>query len=372
VRIVHLDGERGFRGGERQLLYLAAALRERGHENVVACRQGEDLAEESRRQGFETLELPYFAEFDPFTALPLLRARPDVLHAHTAHGAGVAALARTLGKLPVVAHRRVDFHLRSGFSRRVKYEAAGRVIAVSEAIAGILVEDGLARARIAVVPDGLPVSPEEARWAGVDSERFALPSPQQRRDLREVLAKEHGVSAAAPWVFNAAALVPHKDHATLLAAAVLVLLKRKDAVFLIAGKGPEQASLAASIERMGLRGKVLLLGQLEDPIGLLKACDCFALSSWGEGMGSVLLEAAACGAPIAATTAGGIPEVVTHGRTGLLCPPREPEALADVILRQLEDPEHARKLAQAARQDLPRFGLSRMAGQMEEIYDAVA
>ena len=89
-------------------------------------------------------------------------------------------------------------------------------------------------------------------------------------------------------------------------------------------------------------------------------------------MGSVLLEAAACGVPIAATTAGGIPEIVADGSSGLLAPPRDPEALAGAIARLLGEAALARRLAARAAADLPKFGLARMAGQMEDIYAALA
>lgn len=374
--VFHLDGERGLRGGERQALYLAAALRARGHENVFACRRGAALAAEARKQGFETLELPYAFEFDPVTAWKIARdsARRSraVLHAHTAHAAGIASLARTMGGAPTVVHRRVDFHLRGGLSRRFKYENAGRVVAVSEAIARVLEQDGLPRARVAVVPDALPVGLDESRWAAAEPGRFAAPSPEERAAARRALSQEFDLAPNAPWIGNAAALVPHKDHETLIAAALLVILKKKNAIFLIAGRGPEEKHLFDSIRRMGLVGKVVLIGHLSDAVPLLKAVDVFALSSWGEGMGSVLLEAAACGAPIAATTAGGIPEVVADGRTGLLCPPRDPEALAANILRLLEDRDAALGFAASARAELPRFGLARMAGQMEEIYASLS
>jgi glycosyltransferase involved in cell wall biosynthesis len=86
-------------------------------------------------------------------------------------------------------------------------------------------------------------------------------------------------------------------------------------------------------------------------------------------MGSVLLEAAACGLPIAATTAGGIPEVVEHDRSALLCPPRDPEALAAALLKLIDDEALRRRLADAARAGLPRFGLKRMAESIEKVYE---
>lgn len=370
--VFHVDGERGFRGGERQLLYLACALRARGHRNVVACRSGSPLAKAAAALNLETLPLPFYSEWDPLSAWRLRRtakrsSRP-ILHAHTAHAAGLCALASCCSTLPWLAHRRVDFPLTAGLSRRLKYQPAGRVVAVSRAIGKILSDSGLPPERIATVPDAIPVTPEECAWAAIAPGRLAPPPPEEKRGLRRELSREFEISENAPWIGNLAALVPHKDHDTLIAAALIVTMKRPETVFLIAGQGPEEGRLLGQIKRMGLLGKVLLLGQREDPVPLLKSLDFFALSSWGEGMGSVLLEAAACGVPIAATSAGGIPEVLEDGQTGLLCPPRDPEALARNLLRLIAEPELALRLAQTARRRLADFSLGRMAERMEEIY----
>jgi glycosyltransferase involved in cell wall biosynthesis len=369
--IFHLDGERGLRGGERQLLYLAAALRARGHRNVVVCRGGA-LEREARRLGLETRRLPFLCEWDPLSALLLRRLAAGsphpIFHSHTGHAAGLARLASAAGGPPVAAHRRVDFPLSGGLSRQFKYDHAGRVVAVSRAIAAILEDDGLPQDHVVVVPDGLPVTAEESSWAGVASDYFQPPAPSEKRRLRAALAEEFDLDPAAPWIGNLAALVPHKDHDTLIAAALIVLLKKPEALFLIAGEGPEEKRLLASIKRMGLLGRVLLLGQRPDPIPLLKALDLFVLSSWGEGMGSVLLEAAACGVPVAATTAGGIPEIIEDRATGRLVNARDPESLAAAILEMLGDPQASALMARNAREALPRYGLARMARQMEDVY----
>src|SRR2546427_3512563 len=140
LTIFHVDGERGFRGGERQLLYLAAALRAKGHANIVGCRPGQELEREARRQGFETLALPFHFEFDLISAWKLGRAARGrsraIVHAHTAHAAGIALVCRWLGGPPAVAHRRVDFPLSP--SSRFKYERMARLVVVSEAIARVL------------------------------------------------------------------------------------------------------------------------------------------------------------------------------------------------------------------------------------------
>lgn len=370
--LYHVDGERGFRGGERQLLYLAAALRARGRRNVVYCRVGSELEAEARHQGFEVRTLPFFCELDLYSAARLAadaRRESAVVHAHTGHAAAVGALASLAG-VPFVAHRRVDFPVGS-VARVFKYGVAAKTVAVSAAIAKILVESGLPEAKIAVVPDGIPVGAEEAAWCQADAARYKPPSTERRTEYRRVLSRELGLDPAMTWVGNLAALVPHKDHDTLLAAAVLVLFKCPDARFIIAGRGPEEERLAAAVERLGLGGKVLLVGHREDAAALLKGLDVYVQSSWGEGMGSVLIEAAACGVPRAATTAGGIPEVVADGETGLLVPPRDPEALAGAIVRLIDDRALAARLAGCALSRLGRYGLKRMAADMERIYDAL-
>ena|SRR3569832_1787842 len=115
----------------------------------------------------------------------------------------------------------------------------------------------------------------------------------------------------------------------------------------------------------------MFLGQRKDALQLLQSLDVYVQSSWGEGMGSVLIEAAACGVPIAATAAGGIPDVVEDGKTGLLAAPRAPEALAEAILKLCDDRALASRLAAEGLKRLPRFGLARMAADMEKIYDSL-
>lgn len=373
--VLHLDGERGLRGGERQLLYLACALRARGHRNLVVCRAGSPLESEARRLSLETRSLPYWCEWDPVSALRLARLASElgrpIIHAHTAHAASVAALASSAGGPPAVAHRRVDFPASGSASLSFKYGRAARVVAVSDAIARVLEKDGLPRERTAVVPDAIPVSSEECGWAGMPGTRFSPPDAAEKAAARAAISEEFGLDPGLPWIGNLAALVPHKDHDTLVASAMIAIMRRPTLRFLIAGRGPEEAKLWRQIQGLGLVGKVLLLGHREDPAALLKALDIFCLSSWGEGMGSVLLEAAACRLPIAATTAGGIPEVVSDGETGLLVKPRDPEALAAALVRLHDEPALARRLAEEGLRRLPRFGLTTMAERMEEVYSGL-
>ena len=326
----HLDSERGLRGGERQLLYLAAWLKARGHGSVVACRAGVPLEAEARRRGLDVLTLPYGGELCPATAWRLKKAAAaaenPVLHAHTAHAAGNAALTRLLGGPRWVAHRRVDFHLSGPVSARLKYGSAGRLIAVSEFIKGVLAEDGIAPARVDVVPDALPCGAEEERLAGTE------PWGQGDRDM---VRRRLGMETKALWVGNIASMGGHKDQANLVRAIPAVLKKEPRAEFLFVGDGPLRRELESLVAELKVGMSVRFVGHQEDPRPWLRALDVYCQPSWGEGMGSVLLEAMASRVPIVATTAGGIPEVVEDGRSARLVLPRDSAAASPTARSRL-------------------------------------
>jgi glycosyltransferase involved in cell wall biosynthesis len=358
------------RGGERQLLYLAGGLRATGHENIVCCRPGTRLEQAARAQAFEILTLPFSNELDVSTMRRVMKAarqRPSaIIHAHSGHTVGVAAFCRLAGGLPAIAHRRGAFAL-SAVSRWLKYGRVDRVVAVSAAIARLLEAGGLPREKIVLVPDFIPISPDEWRAVGASVPRFATPSAGARETARRAIATRHGINVNAAWVGNLAALVPIKDQATLVAAAQLVVAQRPDTVFLIGGEGPERDRLLADIERRQLRGRVVLLGYC-DAAELLAAVDLVTLSSSQEGMGSTLLESAACGLPAVGTDVDGIPDFIADGVTGLLVPPRDPPALATALLRLLNDHALRNQMGRAAADDVLRFNLTKAVRQMEQVY----
>jgi glycosyltransferase involved in cell wall biosynthesis len=367
--LFHLDSERGFRGGERQLLYLARTMRDRGHGNVIVCRRGEALERAAIREGFDTLALPFFGEWDPLSAWRLRRAAAlaegtPILHAHTGHTAALAFLASRFNGPAWIVHRRVDFHLSGRLSRRFKYDASSKIAAVSEEIRRILLEDGVASSRVAVVHDMIPV--------GEEGSPFGPAAPDERERIRRDLSGPLGLDPKGTWIGNMAAHVPHKDQATLLRAAAVAGRERPELRFLLVGDGPEHGRLKALARELGIEALVRFPGRTSDPKPWLQAFDLYAHSSWGEGMGSVLLEVAQTGVPIVATNAGGIPEVVSDGESARLVPARDPEALGRAILETLADPEGARRRADAARESLGRFSLRSIGDKTEALYREVA
>jgi glycosyltransferase involved in cell wall biosynthesis len=353
MRVVHVDTAATWRGGQNQVLLTARGQAARGHEVLVACRRGGALETRARSEGIAVRSLPFHGDLWPPAVLGLAKAlreaRPEILQLHDPHavGSGVAA-ARLAGGVAAVATRRVDFRLRGPLSRW-KYGQCRRVIAVSRAIADVLEADGVPRERVSLVYEGVP--DREAPGGGNEA-------------LRAL-----GVPEGAPVVGNVAALTGHKDHATLLDAAQVVLRRRPETRFVIAGEGPRRRELESRAREQGLEGRVIFAGFRSDVDRLLPAFSVFCLSSHLEGLGTSLLDAMAFGLPVVATSAGGIPEAVVHGVTGLVVPVRSASALAQALLEVLGDEGLRRRLGEAGRaRFLERFTADRMVEETLDVY----
>jgi len=362
---LHVDTARTWRGGQNQVLLTVNGLRAVGQRAALVAHPDGEL----RRRAAEGLELIPVAprtEMDlsaawKFSRL-VKRLAPDVIHAHDPHGVAMASLALSLssssaakgGRLPVlVASRRVDFHLKGNSFSRWKYRQVDCFLAASEAIRKMLVADGVDASRTITIHEGIDVDHVRAAPAVNVHEAFFLP---------------HG----APVVGNVAALVPHKGQRYLIDAAHRVVQQMPDVRFVILGEGELRDHLEKQVHEHHLEKHVFLPGFRIDVLGCIKAFDLFVMSSVTEGLGTSLLDAMAAARPIVATTAGGIPEIVDDGATGLLVPPRDPRALADAIVRALGDRSLRQRMGDAgfARVN-EHFTVERMVEQTIEVYTRV-
>jgi glycosyltransferase involved in cell wall biosynthesis len=345
---LHVNDAHSWRGGEQQTLLLMRGLAATGHGVALAAPPGAPLARAAAESGIVVHPLVLRGELDLPGAVALAallrRAAPTLLHAHTAHALAACAVARRLaaGATPIVFSRRVDFPVRGGpfgLGRR-KYLAADAILAVSAAAAAVVASAGVPPSRIRVVHDG------------VDATRFDTPA----LDLPAAL----GLPAGARVVLNVAALADHKDQRTLVHAAVPLTRRFPDVHVVIAGEGPERAVLTALIAALGLESRVHLLGFRHDVPGLLRGAAVAVMCSHLEGLGSAVLDAMVCGVPLVATRAGGLPELVEDGVSGLLVPVRDPDALAGAIGAVLDDTALAATLAAGGRERARGFTADRM------------
>jgi glycosyltransferase involved in cell wall biosynthesis len=359
---LHIDTARTWRGGQNQVLLTVNGLREIGHRAALVAHPDGELRRRAA-EGLELIPLAPRTEMDLSAAWRLARVvkrlKPEIVHAHDAHGVAMASLALSLGGSAaqgpaLVASRRVDFHLRGNSFSRWKHRQVDCFIAASEAIRHMLVADGVAQERTVTVHEGIDVDHVRAAPPVNVHEEFWLP--------------HH-----APVVGNVAALVPHKGQRHLIEAARLVIRQMPDVRFVILGEGELREGLERQVREYHLEKHVLLPGFRTDVLGCMKGFDLFAMSSVTEGLGTALLDAMACERAIVATRTGGIPEVVEDGVTGRLAAPRDHAAMAQLMLALLADEAMRQQMGEAGLARVrERFTVERMVAETAAVYARVA
>jgi glycosyltransferase involved in cell wall biosynthesis len=228
------------------------------------------------------------------------------------------------------------------------------VIAVSEYMARFIRAVGVwPGMRLVAIPNGLDI-------AAFDRASTA----EQASALRSALAPD-----GQRLIGASGRLEPEKGFDVLIDAMAFVAKRAPAARLVIAGGGSRRDDLERQIARLGLGEEVRLLGPRRDLPALMHALDLFALSSWSEPFGLVLLEAMAARRPIVATNAGGAPEVVIGSETGTLVPPGDALAIGDALLTLLADQDRARAYGEAGRARVEReFPLERMLDETEAVY----
>lgn len=328
-----------------------------------------DLIAEARARHVEPLVIPELRRdiaphFDCLALARLVRLfralRPDIVHTHTAKAGALGRVAARLARVPMVVHTFHGHVLNGYFSpavtrlflavERALARRTDRLITVSPGLRAALLDMGIGRPeRTEVVPLGLDLDP----FATARVDRAGL-----RRNL--------GLASDASVLAIVGRLTAIKDHPTLFAA-----LQQLDAAVHLAviGDGEDRAALERLVGELDLRSRVHFLGWRHDLPAMMGGMDVVICCSRNEGTPVALIEAMAAGVPVVATAVGGVPDLVVQGKTGWLCAPGDPVALADAIRATLSNPsEAARIAAEGRRAVLERHGAATLVRRMEEFY----
>ena len=345
MRVLHVDPERAWGGGEAQVMALLGELARRGHASRLAAHPGGPLARAAAAAAVPVVPLAVANHLDLAAALRLRRAIGDaeVVHFHTARAHALAPLCRRAG-VRLVATRRMDYVPAGGPYVRFLYNrAVDAVVAISEGVREALVRVGVRRERIRVVP------------SGIDPAAYVAPP-----GARAVLRAEWGVGADVVLVVVLGALEPRKGHAVLVEAARRLGPAALGLRYVFCGEGSEAKALAEAAAPLG--GAVQFAGFRRDVPACLAAADVVAQPSLMEGLGVAALEAMAAERALVASRVGGLAEVVVHEETGLLVPPGDPGALATALGRLATDRAlRARLGAAGGARVLARFTSAQMA-----------
>jgi len=360
----------GLGGAQRQLVsYLTHLDRSRWEPEVVML----DLPDKFFESEARSLRVPMTylnARYDFWMVGVIwrlarrLRAQPcQVLHCWMHYAAMLGSIAGTLAGVPTLIAS-----LRSERPARFPwwYPKWQRGIDILTA-----------RLHTWIIGNSEAVKEDNRRWAfipkrklltvynGIDIGAASAQDGAQRQRLRAEL----GLPEGAAVVGTVGRLCPEKDYGTFLRAARLIGRVHPDAWFVIIGEGEQRAWIEQETERLGLSGRVLMLGGRKDVAALLELMDVFVLTSTSEGFPNVLLEAAVAGTPVVTTAAGGVVEVVVQEETGWVVPCGDAEAVAARVMGLFADPILRKRFADAALARAQRcFSAGRMAAEIQACY----
>jgi len=361
MKILHINTEKTWRGGEQQTFNLLKGLKERNISSHLICQPGSPMAQKAKKAQIKVFPVAMHGETDLLAGFRIRslinKFNYDILQSHTSHAHSLAFLASFGTKTRRIVTRRVDFSIfRHSFLNLsgIKYRyMADFYIAISNKIKDVLVNDGIPPGRIFVAHSG--INPNRFDDAGKDN-----------------LLSEFNIKSDEQVVINVAHLAGHKGQQYLVRAIPLVLAKIPTARFFIVGGGELMDKLKTLAASLGLNQELIFTGFRRDVGAFYQIADLFVMSSVQEGLGTAVLDALALGKPVVATISGGIPEIVHDGKTGRLVAPADPLALAAGIVELLTHTGRAKQMARQGQAKIrEKFSVEAMVDKNIEIYQQI-
>lgn len=362
LTLLHTESSLGWGGQEHRILAEARVLRVRGHRLLIAADPRGELYGRARAEGFAVLPLAFGGRANPaafFRLRRLLRqGEVDILNTHSSLDSWVATLAwASFRRRPILIRtRHLSTPVHPNWPTRWLYHRPARVLTTSREIAALLHERlGVPPARLVAVPTGINLADFAPR----------PPDPALRASL--------GWPPGTFVIGTVSVLRSWKGHVDLLEALHLLRGQGYDIALAVVGEGPYRPVIEEKVRELGLGAWVRLLGHQEDVPRWLAVLDTFVLASYAhEGVPQALLQALAMARPVVAAEVGGIPEVIREGETGLLVPPKDPQALAQALARVMEAREERQAWGLRGRELVAaEHSLEHMADRLEAIYQEV-
>ena len=371
IEVLELRSTYGYGGGPDKTILLSAARHDPAAFRVhLAYLRGEgdrkfNIGDRARAMELDYSEIRESGRFGLGTLRQLSRMirerRIDVVHAHEYKTDVLAYLLSQRHRdvaFMSTAHGWVTKTRKLALYNRLDLwtlKRFPRVVAVSGATRGRLVEYGVPESRITLIHNAI----DEQAWS-----RQAV-----GEDARGAL----GVPREAKLVGTITRLAGEKDLTTFLEVARRVLDVIPEAYFVIVGEGPQRDEVLADCARLNLNERVIFPGYRSDLPQVYAALDVHLITSLTEGLPNNLLEALSMSVPTVSTRVGGIGEIVEDGANGYLLEPRDVDGLTDRVLRLLQDDVEHRRIGDAGRQTIEqRFAFSLRMEKIEAVYRDLA
>lgn len=357
LTILHTESSTGWGGQENRTLQECIGLKKVGARAIILCQPESMLGKKAMAEGAEVRTCAMRKSYD-FSAiryiLKLIKTEKiDVISTHSGRDSLLAGIAgRLSGKKPRIVRTR---HLALPITSRITYSLLPhKVVTVSEYVRQYLIKEGISPEKVLAVP------------TGIDLTRF---DPEKTVDgLRQELKLGQDI----PIVGTIAILRYRKGHHILLDSVPLVAEKIPQAVFVFAGNGPQKENIINKIQSMGISDRIFMLGLRSDIPEILKSIDLFVLPTLQEALGTSFLEAMAMGKPVIGTNVDGVGEVIENGRNGYIVEPNNPFALAETIIKALQNKEEAKAMGIEGRKMVRQnYTVEKMYKSMYALYSSL-
>ncbi len=357
MKLLLVDLDREWRGGQNQALLLLRGLQARGHAAELLAAEGSELGQRAAACGVRVHTVA--ARFSTFHAYRKLRSllagrAPEVVHVNEPHALTAAWLAGASRKSALVISRRVGYPLSKGPLAKARYHAARRIIANSQWVAGQVASCEIPREKISVIYEGTEIA--------------ALPTAEQRRRARA----RWGITDDAPLLGCAGVFLADKGQEWLIRALAALRPEFPGCRLLLAGDGPLRGQLESLARELGVGEAVLFPGFVQDVENVYAALDIFLLPSFFEALNNSLIAAMAQEIPSITFAKGALPEIIEHERSGLLVSGPDVGEIRGALERLLKDREFAGRLGRAGRARVRElFSAERMVDETLRLYEAL-
>lgn len=279
--------------------------------------------------------------------------KPDIVQTHDAHALTPALIAKVFGPgFKLINTRRVDFSINKGYFKKKKYTSrqVNVIVAISKAIRQMLIKDGVNPDKIALINSGVRFP------KNTDYQKVMSLKKQYRLDGKYVIG-------------DVANIADHKDHFTLIDAFAKFHNLIDNSVLLIVGGGPMFDQVKAYADQSPCAHSIIFTGHTESVYEHIAVMDLFCMSSKTEGLCTSIIDAMFMMKPVAATAAGGIPELVRNRFNGLLSPVKNSEKLAESFVEIYSNKELQKKFSANAFHTALRFSDSAMVSLYIKLYN---
>jgi glycosyltransferase involved in cell wall biosynthesis len=364
LKILQIYYEPLLSGQTTHVQSLSKGLVLRGHDvTVVLPDILRTVSKEYMDSGVKVVTLPMRKLVWPMKSnielLNLLRQeRYEIVHVHSQEAGIIARCVAWIGRAQKIYYtpQTIDIRLTKWQNlyiliERMLAQITNRIFSVNHIDAKRLINWGIPKDKVRVVPNGIELS------------QFRI------LESREDICRRLGLNPDLPVVMQVGRLNTQKDPIMFLRGAGYVLTGNSDAQLVWIGEGPLLMRVKSEIESLQLQYKIRLLGRIDQAYRCLAAADVVTSTSIWEGLSYSILEGMACSKPIVSTAVNGSSEAVINGKTGYLVDTGDAVGWAKSVLRLIADPQLAHSMGCAGKRLVEeKYSLSKMISQIEQVY----